>query len=321
MTAPMRSYLRAFAIRIAAGIPVVLLVTFLATALSDLMPGSAAQAILGEFATPEQIAQLNAAYGYDLPAWQRYLRWLGGAVQGDFGVTLYSQQPVAEVLLARAAVTFEIALAAMLLSLAIAIPLALAMAARAGSRIDGAFRIAASAMLAVPTFVSVVVLSLLFSITLRWLPATGWVPLFEDPLENLRHIALPVLCLSVHQVAYFFRVARNEFLATLQQDFIASARAKGFSTPYILWRHALMPSLPQILTVMGLSLTYLLGGSFIVESFFAVPGIGWTVLAAVQDHDLAMVQAILCLTVAIFVIVFACVDLGYALIDPRLEVR
>jgi len=166
-----------------------------------------------------------------------------------------------------------------------------------------------------------VLLSLLFSTFLRWLPATGWVPFFDGPLANLQHLLLPVMCLSVHQVAYFFRVARSEFLATLQQDFVASARAKGFSTPYILWRHVLRPSLPQILTVMGLSLTYLLGGSFIVESFFAIPGIGWTVLQAVQDHDVAMMQAILMLTVVIFVVVFALVDLGYALIDPRVEVK
>ncbi|MCA0942733.1 ABC transporter permease [Yangia mangrovi] len=314
-------YLKALGTRLLAGIPVLLLVTFAATALSDLMAGSAAQAILGEFATPEQIAQLNAAYGYDLPAWQRYLRWLGNALQGDLGHTLYSQQPVAQVLFDRALVTFEIAFAAMIFSLAVAVPLALAMAARAGGRLDSALRFAASAMLAVPTFVSVVVLSLLFSIFLRWLPATGWVPFFDDPLGNLRHLILPVMCLSVHQVAYFFRVARNEFLATLQQDFIASARAKGFSTRYILWHHVLRPSLPQVLTVMGLSMTYLLGGSFIVESFFAIPGIGWTVLSAVQDHDLAMVQAILVLTVLIFVLVFALVDLGYALIDPRVEVK
>ena len=254
-------------------------------------------------------------------AWQRYLSWLGKAVQGDLGVTLYSHQPVAQLLWDRAAVTFEIALIAMTVSLVIAIPLALTTAARAGNRIDSFLRFLASAMLSVPTFVSVVVLSLLFSIFLRWLPATGWVPLAENPLANLRHLILPVMCLSVHQVAYFFRVARNEFLATLQQDFIASARAKGFSTPYILWHHVLIPSLPQVLTVMGLSLTYLLGGSFIVESFFAIPGIGWTVLAAVQDHDLAVVQAILMLTVVIFVVVFALVDLGYALIDPRVEVK
>lgn len=314
-------YLRAFGTRLAAGLPVLVLVTFLATALSDLMPGSAAQSILGEFATPEQIAALNAAYGFDLPVWERYVAWVGRALQGDLGQTLYSHQPVAQVLLDRASVTFEVAAVAMAVSLAIALPLALMVAARAGGRLDGALRFVSSALLAVPTFVSVVLASLVFSIFLRWLPATGWVSFSDDPLGNLRHLALPVLCLSLHQVAYFFRVARGEFLATLQQDFVAAARAKGFSTGYILWRHVLRPSLPQILTVMGLSLTYLLGGSFIVESFFAIPGIGWTVLSAVQDHDIAMMQAILVLTVAIFVVVFALVDLGHALIDPRVEVK
>lgn len=314
------SYLKAVGVRLLAGIPVFLLVTFLATALSDLTPGSAAQLILGPHATPEQIAALNAEYGYDRPVLVRYFEWLGGLLQGDLGKTLFSQQSVAGLLFARAAVTFEIAFLAMFVSLLIGVPLAMFTASRPGGLIDSVLRIVTSTMLSIPTFVSVVVLGYFFAIVLRWLPATGWVSPATDLLGNLWYVALPVMCLSVYQAAYFYRVSRAEFVATLQEDYVLVARAKGFSKGHILLRHALRPSLPQVLTVLGLSMTYLLGGSFIVESYFAVPGIGWTVLNAVSNHDLPVVQAILSLTVVIFVVIFILVDLGYALVDPRVDV-
>jgi peptide/nickel transport system permease protein len=312
--------LRAVGLRLLAGIPVFLLVTFAATALADLMPGSAAQAILGDTATPEQIAALNARYGYDLPVWERYGRWLGRMLQGDLGETLFSRQPVAGLLLDRALVTFQIAFLAMGFSLLVGLPLAMLAASRAGGALDNALRAVTSLLLSVPTFVIVVLLGYLFAIVLRWLPATGWVAFTEDPLGNLESAILPVLCLSAHQAATFYRVGRAEILAVLQEDYIQVARAKGLPLRHIMLRHALRPALPQVLTVMGLSMTYLLGGSFIVESYFAVPGIGWTVLAAVSSHDLPVMQAILALTVAIFVVVFILVDLGYALVDPRVEV-
>jgi peptide/nickel transport system permease protein len=312
-------YAKAIGSRLVAGVLVFLIVTFSATALSSLAPGSAAQLILGDYATPAQINQLNAAYGYNLPVWERYLQWLGGLVRGDLGQTLFSQQPIVQVVFDRAAVTFEIAFLAMLVSL-IGIPVAMYSASHPGKLVDRLLRSLSSVVLAVPTFVLVVLLSYLFALVLRWLPATGWVTFSQDPLGNLWYVTLPVLCLSLHQTAYLYRVARNEFVATLQEDFISVARAKGLPLAYILFRHALRPAMPQILTVMGLSLTYMLAGSFIVESYFAVPGIGWTVLTAVKSHDIPLVQAILSLTVVIFVLVFILVDIGYALVDPRVKV-
>lgn len=312
-------YFRAISTRLITGVLVFLLVTFSATALSSLAPGSAAQLILGDYATPEQIAQLNAQYGYDLPVWQRYLSWLGDLLRGDLGLTLFSQQLILGVVLERAAVTFEIAFLAMAVSL-IGIPIAMYTASHPNKLGDKVMRSISTVLLAVPTFVIVVLFSYLFAMVLRWFPATGWAKFTENPVANLWYVALPVLCLSMHQTAYLYRVARNEFVTTLQEDYIAVARAKGLPLGYILFNHALRPAMPQILTVMGLSLTYMLAGSFVVESYFAVPGIGWTILSAVKSHDIPLVQAILSLTVVIFVIVFMLVDLGYALIDPRVKV-
>ncbi|MFC0410032.1 ABC transporter permease [Roseomonas elaeocarpi] len=318
---PLPPVLRAVVTRLLAGIPVFLVVTFAATALSGLMPGSAAQLILGDTATPEQIAALNGRYGYDLPVWERYAHWLNRLLHGDLGETLFSGQSVAGLLFDRAAVTFEIATLAMGVSLLIALPLALHSASHPKGVLDAVLQGVSSLMLSLPTFVTVVILGFVFAVVLRWLPATGWVGLTEDPLNNLRSVALPVMCLSVHQCAYFYRVARAEFTATLAEDYVTVARAKGMPLRHILLRHVLRPSLPPVLTVMGLSMTYLLGGSFIVESYFAVPGIGWTVLSAVSSHDLPVVQAILTLTVAIFVVIFILVDLGYAAVDPRVTMR
>jgi peptide/nickel transport system permease protein len=315
----LKPYAKAVSTRILAGIPVFLLVTFGATALSSLAPGSAAQLILGDNATVEQVAALNSAYGYDLPLWERYLKWLGNLLQGDLGQTLFSQQPVLDVVFDRAAVTFEIAFLAMALSL-IGIPAAMYTASHPGGIADRLLRSLSSLLLAVPTFVIVVLLSYVFAIVLRWLPATGWANFTDDPIANLWYVALPVICLSLHQTAYLYRVARNEMITVLQEDFVQVARARGLSLSYIMLRHVLRPSMPQILTVMGLSLTYMLAGSFVVESYFAVPGIGWTVLTAVKSHDIPLVQAILSLTVVIFVIVFMLVDIGYAIIDPRVTV-
>ena len=314
-----KPYAKAVSTRLFTGVLVFLLVTFSATALSSLAPGSAAQLILGDYATPEQIATLNATYGYDLPIWQRYLSWLGDLLRGDLGVNMFSQQPVLGVVLERAAVTFEIAFLAMAVSL-LGVPLAMYTASHPNKLTDKVMRSVSTLLLAVPTFVIVVLFSYLFALVLRWLPATGWVKFTDNPLANLWYVALPVMCLSMHQTAYLYRVARNEFVTTLQEDYIAVARAKGLPLSYILFHHALRPAMPQIITVMGLSLTYMLAGSFVVESYFAVPGIGWTVLSAVKSHDIPLVQAILSLTVVIFVIVFMLVDLGYALIDPRVKV-
>ena len=313
-------FLRAAGIRLLAGIPVFLLVTFGATALSDLMPGSAAEAILGGSATPQQIATLNAEYGFTKPVYVRYWDWLVNLLHGNMGVTLFSQQSVLAVLIDRASVTFELAFLAFAIALIIAIPLALVSALRPDGVVDSTLRGITSVILSIPSFVTVVVLGYLFTIALGWFPATGWEPPSAGILNNLHYAGLPVLCLFPYECAFFFRVARGEFISTLQEDFVLVARAKGLPTSYILTRHVLRPSLTPLLSFFGLSIGRLLGGSFIVENYFAVPGIGWTAVQAVGVKDIPTLQGILCLTVVVYIVVFILVDLGYALIDPRISV-
>ena len=316
----MRSiYLRAIGARLTSGVPVFFLVMLAGTSLSNFMPGSAALTILGPYATKAQTAAFNAMYGYNKPLLVRYALWLWALVHGNLGVSIYNGQSEVSLLASRAPVTFEIALVTSVFLL-VAIPLALFTAMRPGGLTDSVLRAISSFLLSIPSFVAVVFFGFVFALTLKWLPATGWVAFPDDPLQNLRYVALPVMCLAINQVAYFYRVSRSEFAATLQEDFVLVARSKGLPIRYILLRHVIRPSQTHVLTVFGLSLSYLLGGSFIVENYFAVPGLGWQMVYAVEAHDLPTVQGILCVTVLLFIVIFMLVDIGNALIDPRVSV-
>jgi len=312
--------LRPIGRRLLYGIPVLFIVTLGAAALSQLMPGSPAQAILGEAATTEQIDAMNHQYGWDQPVLQQYWEWLERALHGDLGVTLIGQEHVASLLVHRLAVTGEIAALALLMSLVVAVPLALAAAYRQGGVLDRVAHTVSSALLSVPSFVSVVILALIFTAQLGLFPATGWVPLTQDVVENLRYAFLPAFALAVYEGAFFYRVLRTDIAATLREDFVLVARAKGLRRSYILRRHVLRFSLGALVTVFGLSLGRLLGGAVIAETFFAVPGLGAEAVSAVSQKDIGVLQGIVALAVVVYVVVFILVDLAYAWIDPRISV-
>lgn len=317
----MKVTIRAIASRLAYGIPVLFIVTLGAAALMDLMPGSPGQAILGDSATAEQVAALNASLGYDRPFWVRYSEWALSALGGDFGVTQFTREPVLDVVVRRLAVTGQLALSALVIALLVAVPLAMAAALRAGGLLDRALGFIASALLSLPTFVIVVVMSLVFVVGLSAFPATGWVSPTEDLFGNLRFAFLPVLTLAINEAAFFFRVVRSEFSTVLREDFVMVARAKGLPRRMIMGRHALRPALSPLVTVMGLSLGRMLGGAVIVEFFFSIPGLGGEAVAAVAVKDMPMIQAILAFCVLAYVVIFILVDLAYAWIDPRVSVR
>jgi len=312
---------RAVGWRILVAIPVILVVTLGVAALTDLMPGSPGLAILGENATPERVAEINARYGYDRPVFERYVEWLGGVFRGDFGTTLFGNVPISDVLFKRLGVTLQLAAFGIVGALVIAVPFALIASSRPGGIVDRVMDSVTSAIIAIPTFVMVVLMSLVFVVWLGAFPATGWVPFTEDPLMNLRFVALPALTLALNECAYFYRVLLADMQSTLREDFVLVARTKGLPRKYILWRHALRPSLSSLVTVLGLTVGRLLGGAAIVEFFFGVPGLGAEAINAVSIKDMAMVQAIVLLCVVVYVLVFILVDLAYAWIDPRVSVR
>ncbi|MBR0787905.1 ABC transporter permease [Bradyrhizobium manausense] len=300
-------------------VPVLAAVSLLTFLIASLLPGDLAYVILGDQATPEKVAALRHDMGLDQPLWWRYLSWLGQIVQGDLGRSFRTGQTVLQAVAERIPVSIELMLLAEIIGLAIGVPLAIACAARAGSAFDRFMTGSAFAMLSVPSFLSAILLIYLFAVELRWLPATGYVPFAEDPLANLRFFVLPALTLALAEWPGIMRVLRSDMIATLQEDYISLAKAKGLKPARILFVHALKPSSLTLVTITGINIGRLIGGALIVESIFALPGIGRLLVGAIYTRDLIILQGVVLLVAAGFVIMNFVVDMLYAVLDPRIR--
>jgi len=299
--------------------PVLLAVSLLTFLIASLLPGDLAYVILGDQATPDKVAALRHDMGLDQPIWWRYLGWLGHVLEGDFGRSFRTGQTVLQAVAERLPVSFELMLLAELAALAIGIPLAIACAVRAGSAFDRFMTGSAFGMLSVPAFLSAILLIYLFAVELRWLPATGYVPFSEDPLGNLRCFVLPALTLALGEWPVLMRVLRSDMISTLQEDYIAMARAKGLKPSRILLMHALKPSSLTLVTVTGINIGRLMGGTVIVESVFALPGIGRLLLGAIYTRDLIILQGVVLCVACGYVLMNFIVDMLYAVLDPRIR--
>jgi peptide/nickel transport system permease protein len=277
--------------------------------------------MLGDQATPEQIARLNEQLGLDLPFLVRYWDWLVAALGGDLGTSLRMGLPVTTAIAERFPVTLEIALLSVVMALVIAVPLALVAGARAGGGLDRVATALSSALLSLPGFAAAVLLIYLLAVKARLFPVGGWVPFTEDPIGNLRFAFLPALSLTLMEAAVYFRLLRSDVISTLQEKFVLSARARGLPPGYVLFRHVLRPSLFSLTTVAGLSMGRLLGGAVIVESLFALPGLGFLVIQSVPFQDIPTIQGIVVVVAVIYVLINIVVDVGYAVIDPRIRTR
>jgi len=300
-------------------IPVLVAVSLLTFLIASLLPGDLAYVILGDQATPDKVAALRQDMGLDQPIWWRYLSWLGNVLQGDFGRSFRTGQTVLQAVAERLPVSIELMLLAQLGALAIGIPLAIACAVRSGSAFDRFMTGSAFSMLSVPAFLSAILLIYLFAVELRWLPATGYVPFSEDPVGNLRCFLLPALTLALGEWPVLMRVLRSDMIATLQEDYIAMARAKGLKPSRILLVHALKPSSLTLVTVTGINIGRLIGGTVIVESIFALPGIGRLLLGAIFTRDLIILQGVVLFVACGYVLMNFVVDMLYAVLDPRIR--
>ncbi|MCG2667382.1 ABC transporter permease [Bradyrhizobium sp. GCM10023182] len=300
-------------------VPVLLAVSLLTFLIASLLPGDLAYVILGDQATPEKVAALRHDMGLDQPLWWRYLSWLGHVLQGDLGRSFRTGQTVLQAVSERIPVSFELMLMAEFIGLLIGVPVAIACAARAGSAFDRFMTGSAFAMLSMPSFLVAILLIYLFAVELHWLPATGYVPFTEEPLANLRFFVLPALTLALAEWPGIMRVLRSDMIATLQEDYIALAKAKGLKPSRILFVHALKPSSLTLVTVTGINIGRLLGGTLIVESIFALPGIGRLLVGAIYTRDLVILQGVVLLVACGFVIVNFIVDMLYAVLDPRIR--
>ncbi|WP_448042179.1 ABC transporter permease [Bradyrhizobium liaoningense] len=305
--------------RLLAILPVLLAVSLLTFLIASLLPGDLAFVILGDQATPENIAALRRDMGLDQPLWWRYLSWLGHVLQGDLGRSFRTGQTVLQAVAERIPVSLQLMLMAELIGLLIGVPVAIACAARAGGAFDRFMTGSAFAMLSMPSFLTAILLIYLFAVELHWLPATGYVPFTEEPLANLRFFVLPALTLALAEWPGIMRVLRSDMIATLQEDYIALAKAKGLKPSRILFVHALKPSSLTLVTVTGINIGRLLGGTLIVESIFALPGIGRLLVGAIYTRDLVILQGVVLLVACGFVLVNFIVDMLYAVLDPRIR--
>jgi peptide/nickel transport system permease protein len=299
--------------------PVILAVTALTFLISNLLPGDLAIAMLGDQATPEAVAALHQKLGLDLPLWQRYFQWLGAVLEGDLGFSIRTGETVLHAIAGRLPVSLELLVIAELGGLLIGVPLAILCAVRPGSPFDRAVCGIAFGILSVPPFMLAILLIFIFALRLGVLPATAYVPLSQDVLGNLRAMVLPGATLALLEWPTIMRVLRSDMISTLQEDYIAMARAKGLTSRRIVLVHALKPSSLTLVTVIGLNIGRLIGGAVVTESIFALPGVGRLLVESIYLRDFIILQGGVLLVAIGFVLVNFFVDLLYAALDPRIR--
>ena len=310
-------------------IPVMLAVTFTTFIMLDLLPGDPAINILGNAATPEAIEEFRELNRLDDPVTTRYFRWLGDAAKGDLGESPFLREPVAEGLGRTLPVSLQLMLYAQLFAMFLAVPLGIYTAYRSGERVDNVVSTSAFGVLAIPNFVLAILLIFFvalggFSLFGRdWgvslLPATGYVPISESVVDHFRHWVLPTVALGAGQAVVYMRLLRTDMISTLQEDFINVAKAKGMSDSRILLMHALRPSSFTLLTVAGVNLGALIGGSLILETIFNIPGVGTYLATAIFQRDWLVVQGVVVALAVGFVFANFAVDILYAVLDPRIR--
>jgi peptide/nickel transport system permease protein len=292
-------------------------------AVLELLPGNAAQVILGESATKESLAALEAKLGLDRPALERYAHWVGGLLQGRTADSISYGEPTATLILQRLQVTLPLAVLAMVITVVLALGLGVYAASRHNTLGDVGVMAASQVGIAIPNFWFAILLILVFAVQLQWVSAGGFPGWREADgggvLQGLKALALPAVALALVQAAILARVTRSAVLEVMREDFVRTARAKGLSRRQALWRHVLRNAMIPVLTVMGLQFANLITGTIVVENVFVLPGIGRLVFQAISNRDLVVVRDVVMLLAAVVVLVNFVVDVLYAWIDPRLR--
>ncbi|MCB0998597.1 MAG: ABC transporter permease [Acidimicrobiales bacterium] len=305
--------------RLARLLAVLLAVTAASFGMVGLLPGDTVTAMLGANASAEDRQAVREDLRLDDPLPVRYARWVGDAVTGDLGTSYRTRQPVTEAIGQRLGVTLELVLLSQLIALAIAVPMAIFGALRPGSWLDKLLSGTQLAMLATPGYLVAVALMAVFAVQLGWFDTTGYVRLTDDPFGNVKSLLLPSIALATEQVALYARVMRTDLVNTFDQDFIWFARAKGNSTRRIVVHHALRPSSIGIVTLTGISVGRMIGGTVLVETIFSLPGLGRFTIDAINNRDFVALQgAVVVLTVGFVVVNFAA-DLLHGVLDPRIR--
>lgn len=305
--------------RIALMIPILLLVSIIAFSLIHLVPGDPALVILGPEAPMETVEQLRKQLGLDRPVIIQYIEWLGSTLKGDLGRSLVDRQPVAQLIMQRLPATFELAVLTFLVAALIAVPIGIYTAVRRGSAADWVGSVAALFGQSIPHFWLGIMLIMLFSLKLQWLPSSGYVHFWEDPKANLLAMILPALATGAREAAVITRYLRASLLEVLKQDYVRTARAKGLSERVVTLRHAVRNALIPVITASGLQIAGLLGGLVITETIFTIPGFGRLIVDAIFQRDIPVIQGAVLFAALMVMSINLIVDLVYSLVDPRIK--
>ena len=287
----------------------------------EVVPGDPASYMLGLNASEETVDALREELGLTDSKVARYINWVTGMLRGDFGTSYTYRTPVSEMIADRVVISLPLAIYALLLSTMIAFPAGIIAATRRGSAADIGIMGATQLGVAIPNFWFAMLLVLFFAIQLQWFSAGGFPGWDQGLFNGIKALTLPAIALALPQASILARVMRSSLLDTLGEDFIRSARAKGLTTRQTLWRHALRNALIPVLTIIGLQFSFLLAGAIIIENVFFLPGLGRLIFQAITQRDLIVVESVVMLLVFAVVVVTFLVDIGYAVVDPRLRSR
>lgn len=305
--------------RLLAAVPVMLFVALFVFMLLRLAPGDPAQIILGDQATPEQIAVIREHLGLDQPLMLQFVQWLSNIASGDFGQSLISNRPVLDMISHRLGATVSLAVVAMVLTVLISVPLGVLAAWHHGKLIDKSVMAFSVICFSVPIFVIGYILIGVFAVELRWFPVQGYRPLSAGIDQFLHRIFLPSLALASIYIALVARMTRASMLEVMREDYVRTARAKGLAEHVVLFRHALRNAAIPILTVVGAGFAMMISGVVVTETVFNIPGLGRLVVDAVLARDYPVIQGIILLTAGTYVVINLLIDLSYALTDPRIR--
>jgi peptide/nickel transport system permease protein len=305
--------------RVLAVVPVLFVVAVIVFAILRAVPGDPAAVIAGDSATPEQVAALREKLGLEKPVVTQFVIWLGGVLRGDLGESYFFRKPVAELIAQRLEPTLALGLAALSIAVSVAVPLGVVAAFRQGTWIDRAVMGLSVAGFSMPVFVLGYLLVWIFSVQLEWLPVQGYARIADGVGPFLERLLLPAVTLALVYVALVARITRTSVLEVLNEDYVRTARAKGLHERDVLTRHALRNAAVPILTVVGIGLAVLIGGAVVTESVFAIPGLGRLTVEAVLSRDFPVIQALILLFATGYVFVNLAIDIGYAVLDPRIR--
>ena len=301
-------------------VPVLLLASIGIWAMIFAVPGGPIGMLVGENATPETIAAAEKQFGLDRPAVVQYLDWLWNALQGNLGMSIHGREPVLHLIGQRLPATLQLAFAATIVSLVIGIPVAILSALKPNSWLDRVLSAWSALALGVPTFWLGILLILLFAVEMHWLPsASAYVPIWEDPVQAIRNLALPALTLGVYVSGILARFLRASLVGELRADYVRTARSKGLPERQVVGTHIMRNALLPFVTIVGLMMANFIGGAVVTEAVFTYPGLGRLLIQAISTRDYPLIQGCIVVILVLYIGINMAVDVLYAYIDPRIE--